>query len=146
MSASSSFPTTPTAPAVLGEPGSLQFPDFVPSPTVSFPPVLAIDGIALLLRKTPQAVLMDRSRAPWRIPPACLAPGTRQPLWITSDVIAWLASHREPASLAPSATQPHPREPREPRVRRDGRPKKTEAAAAAAAGLTVKELRATEGV
>lgn len=87
----------------------------------SFPPAFGVDQLADLLDKTPAAILADRSRAPHRVPPACLPYGTQKPVWLLADVVAWLATHREPTVEPPAGT------------RRRGRPTKAEAAARAAA-------------
>lgn len=85
-----------------------------------FPPVLNALDLARLLNKTPSAIFTDRSRAPYRLPPACSPPGTKSPLWLLDDVISWLREHRE----QPCATTPAPR--------RRGRPTKAEQIARAA--------------
>lgn len=90
-------------------------------------PVLDVLQLAELLNKTPQTVLADRSRAPHRLPPACTPPGTRSPLYLLDDVLAWLAEYRD----AP-ATPPAPPPDGLP-ARRRGRPTKVEAAARLAA-------------
>lgn len=91
----------------------------------SFPPAFGVDQLADLLDKTPAAILADRSRAPHRVPPACLPYGTQKPVWLLADVVAWLAAHREP-TIEPPAAEPAPR----PRHR--GRPTKAEQARRAA--------------
>lgn len=83
----------------------------------SFPPVIGLDGLSRLLNKSPSSILADRCRAPWRVPPACTPPGSKQPLWITEDVIAWLRQHREPPSPTCADHQ-------QPAPRRRGRPTK----------------------
>lgn len=85
------------------------------------PPVINLDQLAQLIGKSPKSILADRSRAPHRVPPACTAPGTRTPLWITAEVVDWVARHREPAD------RPHKTiAPVEPGSRRRGRPTKAE--------------------
>ena len=86
-----------------------------------FPPVLNALDLGRLLNKNPSAIFADRSRAPWRLPPACTPPGTKSPLWLLDDVLAWLREHREqrkPAHPAPDAPAPT--------KRRRGRPTKAE--------------------
>lgn len=80
--------------------------------------VLGIAELSVLLKKSAPAIIADRSRAPHRVPPSCEPPGSKQPLWILEDVIAWLRTHQRPttAPTAPAA---------EPRPRR-GRPTKRE--------------------
>lgn len=77
--------------AVLDESANLQ----------SFPPAFQADVLSLILGKSVAAILADRSRAPHRLPPACSPPGTRRPTWLLSDVLAWLAEHREAPVAAP---------------------------------------------
>lgn len=93
-----------------------------------FPPVLTALDLGRLLNKNPSAIFADRSRAPWRLPPACTPPGTKSPLWLLDDVLAWLRAHREPEVAPPE--QPATEPPR----RRRGRPTKAEQARRAAGG------------
>lgn len=104
----------------------------------AFPPAFQADVLSLILGKSVAAILADRSRAPHRLPPACSPPGTRRPTWLLSDVLAWLAEHRE----APVATPV--RAPAKPPVapRRSGRPTKIEQTEAKKLGISVHELRA----
>lgn len=104
----------------------------------SFPPAFQADVLSLILGKSVAAILADRSRAPHRLPPACSPPGTRRPTWLLSDVLAWLAEHREAPAAAPE------RASAEPKVspRRSGRPTKIEQAEAEKLGISVPELRA----
>ncbi len=69
---------------------------------IHFPPVIGVSELSLLLGKTPMAILADRCRAPHRVPPSCEPPGSRQPLWILEDVIAWLRGHQRPVTPVPS--------------------------------------------
>ena len=82
--------------------------------------VLGIAELSVLLKKSAPAIIADRSRAPHRVPPSCEPPGSKQPLWILEDVIAWLRTHQRPttAPTAPAAPPPPPR--------RRGRPTKRE--------------------
>lgn len=102
----------------------------------AFPPVIGVDALSLLINKTPATIIMDRSRAPHKIPPACIPPGSKQPLWLTADVLKWLASHRE----APGRIK---RKPRSPKL---GAPTKVERAEAERMGLSVKEYRAQQAI
>lgn len=104
----------------------------------SFPPAFQADVLSLILGKSVAAILADRSRAPHRLPPACSPPGTRRPTWLLSDVLAWLAEHREAPTSAPE------RAPAKPPVapRRSGRPTKVEQTEAKKLGISVRELRA----
>lgn len=93
----------------------------------SFPPAFGVDLLADLIDKTPAAILADRSRAPHRVPPACLPYGTQKPVWLLADVVAWLAEHREAPVEAPAV------EPALRATRSRGRPTKAEAARRSAA-------------
>lgn len=105
----------------------------------AFPPAFQADVLSLLIGKSVAAILADRSRAPHKLPPACTPPGTRNPTWLLADVLAWLASHREPAAEPP----PRPRRAAR-RLLKTGRPTKVEQADAERLGITVKELRARQ--
>ena len=71
--------------------------------------------LAALLHCSPQTILNNRSRAPWRVPPTCTPADTRRLLWRRTDVDAWLGREVKPAAEPP---------------RRPGRPRKAEAKAA----------------
>lgn len=66
-----------------------------PALKVDFPPAFGYDHLSLLLGRSVPTLQMDRSRKPWTIPPACTPPGTKSPRWLLTDVLAWLAQHRE---------------------------------------------------
>lgn len=104
----------------------------------TFPPIIGLDGLSLLINKSPATILMDRCRAPHKIPPACMPPGTKQPLWITADVVAWLASHQENSKQKEGAKKTK-RQPQPPKL---GPPFKAERIEAERLGLSVRELRA----
>ncbi len=102
----------------------------------TFPPIIGLDGLSLLINKSPATILMDRCRAPHKIPPAFMPPGTKHPLWITADVVAWVASH-------PEANKPSSRQAKgQPQPPKLGPPFKEERIEAKRLGLTVAELRA----
>lgn len=102
-----------------------------------YPPVLGIDDLSALIRKSRAAILADRSRAPHRLPPACVPPGTRQPLWLLDDVLAWLQQYKQqPGTPAPVIASGKPA--------RRGRPTKAEQVEAARLGVSVKHLRKTK--
>lgn len=83
---------------------------------VDFPPVFSYEHLSRLLGRSVLSLQQDRCRKPHTVPPACTPPGTRQPLWLLTDVLAWLAGHRQ------ATTPPPPRKP--------GRPTKAEEVAA----------------
>lgn len=89
---------------------------YAPVIQVSTPPVLGLEDLSPLLKKSIPAILADRSRAPEKLPPECTPPGTKQPLWLLTDVLTWLAGYR--AGPAPEAVAGQPR--------RRGRPTKAE--------------------
>lgn len=95
-----------------------------------FPPVIGVDGLSALLDKSPATIFADRSRAPHKIPPACVAPGSKSPRWVTADVVAWLRQHQEAAT-------PTPEKPAG--TRRVGRPSKAEQKRREAAAAAAKE-------
>ena len=82
---------------------------------IALPPVLGLSELGLLLQKSPAAIIADRCRAPHRLPPSCEPPGSRQPLWLLDEVLAWLRQYQ----AAPAPTPPQP-------PRRRGRPTKRE--------------------
>lgn len=77
---------------------------------------VGVTGAARLCQRSRAAFLSDRTRAPWRVPPACTPPGSHRPVWIVRDVLDWLRKHQE-----------QPVSPPEPKRRR-GRPTKAEQA------------------
>lgn len=78
----------------------------------TFPPAFTYDGLSLLLGRSVPSLQADLCRKPNSLPPPCRIPGTRQPIWLLVDVLAWIASHREEA--------------RSPKKKKRGRPTKTE--------------------
>ena len=74
-----------------------------PSPVVfAFPPVVGYDGLSQLLCRSVVSLQADRCRAPESVPPACTPPGTRNPLWLTADVLAWLSQFRAAPVVSPA--------------------------------------------
>lgn len=96
--------------------------------TSTFGPVLGLNELSQILRKSARSILADRSRAPHRLPPDCTPPGTRAPVWLMEDVLGWLRQHRHQPSAQPAPTQAAA----PPRKR--GRPTKAEQAARAEGG------------
>lgn len=66
-----------------------------PAFKVDFPPAFGYDRLSVLLGRTVASLQRDRHRKPHTLPPACTPPGTKAPRWLLSDVLAWLAEHRE---------------------------------------------------
>lgn len=91
------------------------------------PPIFGISVLSELIQKSPASILADRSRAPHRVPPSCEPPGSKQPLWLLSDVLDWLRQYQR------VAVPPPPAPPEAPRRRGPGRPTKAEQARRAAA-------------
>lgn len=87
--------------------------------------VLGIAELSVLLKKSAPAIIADRSRAPHRVPPSCEPPGSKQPLWILEDVIAWLRSHQRATAPVTATPAPAPAAELAP-PRRRGRPTKRE--------------------
>lgn len=102
----------------------------------AFPPVLGIGELSALLKKSPATILADRSRAPHLLPPDCTPQGSRQPLWLLADVLAWLGQFRRPVM---SSQGPHLVS-----VARRGAPTKRERLLARQAGINVSEWRAQQ--
>lgn len=93
--------------------------------TPNLPPVLGVEELSQLIKKSPASIIADRSRAPYRLPPSCEPPESRQPLWILSDVLDWLRHYQRPGVPAPVASAPA--QPADT-PRRRGRPTKAEQA------------------
>jgi len=83
--------------------------DIQPVIQTSFPPVFGFEGLSILLGKDVATLQADRSRAPHKLPPACLAPATKSPRWLLTDVLHWLASHREDQPPPPPRPRGRPR-------------------------------------
>jgi hypothetical protein len=66
-----------------------------PAFKVDFPPAFGYDHLSILLGRTVASLQRDRYRKPNTLPPACTPPGTKIPRWLLTDVLAWLAQHRE---------------------------------------------------
>lgn len=66
-----------------------------PAIKVDFPPAFGYDHLSLLLGRSVASLQADRCRKPTTLPPACTPPGTKSPRWLLTDVLAWLAHHRE---------------------------------------------------
>ena len=92
-------------------------------------PVLGLNELSQLIKKSPRSILADRSRAPHRLPPDCTPPGTRAPIWLLTDVLDWLKQYRHQPGERQTAVAPTTPAPR----RGPGRPTKAEALARAAA-------------
>ncbi len=96
----------------------------------SMPPVIGVEELAKIMGKSPATIMADRVRAPDRVPPACIPPGSRIPRWILSDVIAWLRQFQEiPAPQENPETKAGDFDPAPAAApRKRGRPSKAELA------------------
>ena len=117
MSASSPLDSDPE---ILGAPSARADSLTSTSTTTVTDLTVGVTGCARICQQSRATFLSNRARAPWRVPPACTAPGSHRPVWIIADVLDWLRKHQEKP-----AAQPEPK-------RRRGRPTKTEQAALAA--------------
>ena len=108
----------------------------------ALPPVLGVDELSKLIKKSPASIIADRSRAPYRLPPSCEPPKSRQPLWLLSDVLDWLRHYQRP-SVPPPAAFAQPRSA--DTLHRRGRPTKVEQTEANKLDISVRELRERSG-
>ncbi len=58
------------------------------------PQTIGVHELAVILQRAVATVKTDVSRRPETLPPRLEIPGTRTPLWLLSDVKAWLEQHR----------------------------------------------------
>jgi hypothetical protein len=125
-----------------------------PAVLVNFPPSFGVGQLSQLIGlsvKTIQTYRTIYRKKPTksgrpRLPPACTPPDSNTPVWLLTDVLIWLASHREAVAVQPASLPPGTHKPRVHRAPGAlGRPTKVEEAEADAAGLTVKQLRAQKG-
>lgn len=100
----------------------------------NWPPVLTATVLAELIGMSVRTVLANKSRAPHKLPPACSPPGTKQPLWLLTDVLAWVEAAKLDARRKPEALNRDPA--------KTGRPTIVEQEAAKAAGMTIAQYRA----
>lgn len=89
-----------------------------PAFKVDFPPAFGYDHLSILLGRTVASLQRDRYRKPNTLPPACTPPGTKIPRWLLTDVLAWLAQHREPKVAQHPAKPGRPTKSREVAARR----------------------------
>lgn len=127
--------TQPSTPPEANQPDSLR--ELLSAASAAgFPPAFGVDKLSQLILRDVATIFADRSRAPHKVPPACVAPGTQKPVWLLNDVLLWLASYREsPASVPPQRVA-------KPKATNLGRPTKLEQHEAKCLGISVRELRA----
>lgn len=124
--------------AACGEASPSHQPISAVQVVINFPPVVGYAGLSQLLGRSEKTLQADRCRNPASVPPAATPPGSRTPLWIVAEVIAWLQQHKEKKNggggVCVQRRKPGP-----------GASTKAERLAAKAAGLSVKEWRAQQG-
>lgn len=110
---------------------------YYPSPVVqvvfNYPPVVGYQGLAQLMGRSVQTLQADRCRNPDSVPPASIPPGCRTPLWLVSDILAYIQHHKARVGVRTTHKRTSGR----------GASTKAERLAAAEAGLSVREWRAT---
>lgn len=80
------------------------------------PPTVNVEGLATLLCCSPGTVKANASRSPEKVPPP-IRTGGRRLIWLTADVMDWLAARRSgPAPAAPVAPLLAPAVPSADRV------------------------------
>ncbi len=60
-----------------------------------YPPIIGLDELSILLKRNRNVLVKDKSERPHTVPPAQKPKDTKNPLWVTEDVIAWLREHPE---------------------------------------------------
>lgn len=68
---------------------------------LTFPPAFGYEHLGQLLHRSPVSLQADFSRKPASLPPAHRPPGTKQPIWLLTEVLTWLAN--QPAKVPASA-------------------------------------------
>ena len=99
---------------------------------LNFPPSFGVGPLSGLIELSVKTVQTYRCTAKHRLPPACTPEGAKNPVWLLTDVLDWLARNREPATAPPPST---PRAASPPNSLRR-RPTLVEVEAARAAGYT----------
>lgn len=68
----------------------------------NYPPIIGTDELAILLKR--KNINIDKCLRPHTVPHSYKPTDTKQPLWITEDVVEWLRQFKEtPKNLIPSA-------------------------------------------
>lgn len=57
-------------------------------------PTVFDDGLAQILGLTPLTLAKKRCTDPGSLPPHCLPPGSKRPIYIVEDVLAWLRQYQ----------------------------------------------------
>ena len=60
------------------------------NPTHGIRPLLTVQELGAILRRSPKTIRSDLRRAPWRVPPPTTPKGTRRPQWRPEVVEQWL--------------------------------------------------------
>ncbi len=72
----------------------------LPSNTNSI--TLDAKGLAEIFYTSAEGIRTRLCREPHTLPPRIILPGNNRLLWLLSDVVSWLESHREPIQVAPA--------------------------------------------
>lgn len=68
----------------------------------NYPPIIGTDELAILLKR--KNINIDKCLRPHTVPDSYKPTDTKQPLWITEDVVQWLRQFKEtPKNLIPAA-------------------------------------------
>lgn len=64
-------------------------------------PIIGIEELSSLLKRSKEVIKKDRSDPARKhtLPPAFKPDGTKNPLWVTEDVISWLRQHPEEPNI-----------------------------------------------
>lgn len=66
-----------------------------------YPPIIGFDELSILLKRNRNVLVKDKSERPHTVPPALKPKDTKNPLWVTEDVIAWLRENPEEEPQTP---------------------------------------------
>lgn len=55
---------------------------------------ITIKELAAILNRSPATISTEISKAPHKLPPRLVLPGSRKVLWLKSDVEDWIREHR----------------------------------------------------
>lgn len=76
-----------------------------------YPPIIGLEELSLLLKRTPAVVKRDRSTKSRKhtLPTAKRINDTKNPLWVTEDVINWLRQQPDDTDAPSDAPSDAPR-------------------------------------
>lgn len=103
--------------------------------------LIGIKELALRLHRAEATVRTQVTREPGKLPPRFFIPGSNQVVWMLSVVCDWMIQQQSTtlAISEPSISS------QKQNAKRRGAPNAAEKLAARAAGLSVRELRASQG-